>query len=282
MQGQQEKAGSWYLQAAQSGDAKAQYRLYQLLESQEREKALSWLQRSAQNGYPPAQYSYGTLLMEKKKTSDAISYLQQASQSGYQPASDFLGNYFYDLKLYERSMAYLSQSESADAFYLRAKMKEKALGGERDYALAYTFYNQAFSLGKKEAQDDAERVKYLQEKEQQRIAQEEKRARAEKMAAMVKECGEVPTASSIRKGNRRFHITGTASAPLGRSSFIIYGDDGESYYLLRAKDIQGDQRVDISVLSTGKTASVSSTNDDEPRKIYQFTYLKSCVVEQEQ
>ena len=281
-QGQEETARSWYAKAAQSGDAEAQYRLYQLSESQESEKALSWLQISAQNGYPQAQYDYGTFLMKVKRTTDAISFLQQASQNGYQPASDLLGKYFYDLKLYDSAMASLSQSESADSFYLRAKMAENALGCERDYVMAYTFYNKAYSLGKKEALGDAKRIKHLQSEEQQRIAEEEKKHRAAQMAAMVKECGEVPTAASIKKGNKKFHIIGTASAPLGKNSFIIYGDDGESYYLLRAKGIQGDQRVDISVLSTGKTASVSSANDDEPRDIYQFVYLKSCVVEQEQ
>ncbi len=281
-QGQEETAVTWYVKAAQSGDAKAQYRLYRMSYRQDKEKALSWLQRSAQSGYPQAQYDYGRLLMEEKKAADAINFLQQASQNSYQPASDFLGKYFYDLKLYDNAMAYLSQSESADSFYLRAKIAENAPAGGKDYGLAYTFYSKASALGRKEALDDAERIKHLQSKEQQRIAEEEKKARAEKMAAMVKECGEMPTASSIKKGNRRFHITGTASSPLGRHSFIIYGDDGESYYLLQAKGVQEDEHVDISVRSTGKTASLSTADDDEPREIYQFTYIKSCVAEEEQ
>ncbi|WP_345974961.1 tetratricopeptide repeat protein [Sulfurimonas sp. HSL3-7] len=281
-QGEQEKARRWYDNAARSGDARAQYKLYQRLKGQEKEKALNWLNKSAQSGYPEAQYDYGTFLMEENRTADAISFLQQAAHSGYQPASDFLGNYFYNLKLYDRAMASLSQSESADAFYLRAEMLENARGCERDYAQAYTFYDKAYVLGKKEALDDAKRVKQLQIQEQQRIAEEAEKRRAEQMAAMVKECGEVPTALLIKTGNKKFHITGTASASLGRNTFIIYGDDGESYYLLQAKGIKGGQRVDISVRSTGKTALLRSADDDEPRDIYQFVYLKSCAATQEQ
>ncbi|MGB6018391.1 MAG: tetratricopeptide repeat protein [Sulfurimonadaceae bacterium] len=280
--GQNELALQWYLKSAAENNSKAQYQLYLLFLDKDKSRALSWLQKSASNGYAHAQYSYALILMKERKTDEAIDLLQQASQNNYTQASDYLGTYFYDLKLFESAFKQLAQSESANSFYLRAKMSEEGAGVERDYKLAYTFYARASSLGTKNVDKDLQRVNRLLTKEQQRLASEEKRVRTEQMAKMVKACGSVPTRSNIKKRDRRFHITGRASAPVGRQSFIIYGDDGENYYLLRARGIQEDDRVDITVISTGSTASISSADDDEAVDIYQFTFLKECVIEEEE
>ena len=281
-EGQREPALKWYLEAAKQNSAKAQYRLYSFYLKSDKAKAISWLEKSSSNGYTHAQYEYALILMKEDKTAKAIDLLRQASQNNYPQATDYLGEYYYKNKLFERSFTQLKQTESANSFYLRAKMLEKGVGTQRDYSLSYIFYTRADALGKKDVKKDMKRVDALLSKEQQRMAADEKKKQAKKMASMVKQCGAIPTASTIKKRNRRFHITGTASAPVGRRSFIIYGDDGEDYYLLRAKGIQEDDKVDISIKSTGSTATINSAEDEEAVEIYQFTFIKECVIEEEE
>ncbi|MCJ7765297.1 MAG: sel1 repeat family protein [Thiovulaceae bacterium] len=277
-----EEALKWYLKAAESGDAKAQLRLYRHYRAKESEVALSWLQKSAQNGYPQAQYSYALILMQDKKRDKAIALLQKASQNGYQQASDYLGQYYYDLKRYDRALQELSKSKSADAFYLRAEMAEDGLGMQQDYSSAYRLYSRALALGKKDAGDDAKRLQELQNREQQRLAEEEKKVRAKRMAEMVKECGEIPTATNIKQCDKKIHLTGVASAPApGSHNVIIYGDDAESYYLINAKGIGENGRIDVAAKAIGRVISLRYS-DDKTRDIYQFTYLKPCVQEEEQ
>ncbi len=278
---QKEPALEWYLRSAAQNSAKAQYRLYLYYLDQDRDSAISWLQKSAANGYAHAQYSYALILMSETKTDEAISLLQQASQNNYPQASDYLGAYYYNLNLFDSAFTQLSQSESANSFYLRAKMLEEGVGTQRDYKEAYTFYTRASALGTKNIDNDLKRVNKLLSKEQQQKAAEEKKKQLKQMAAMTKECGAIPNNKSIKKQGKRFHILGTASAPVGRSSYIIYGNDGEDYYVLRARGVREDDRVDISVMSTGSTASISSADDDEV-DIYQFTFIKECIIEEEQ
>jgi len=280
--GEKELALEWYLKAAAQNSAKAQYRLYLYFLDTDKSKAISWLQQSSKNGYTQAQYTYALVLMQEKKSDDAINLLQQASQKNYSPASDYLGQYFYDLKLYGSAFKQLKSSKSADSFYLRAKMLEDGLGREKDYKEAYTFYFQADSLGKKDAKKDMRRVDALLSKEHKKRATEQKREQAKQIAAMTKACGPAPTPAAIKKRGRKFHIIGTASAPVGRQSFIIYGDNGEDYYLMRTKGINEDDRVDISVMSTGSTASVSTAEDEASVDIYQFTFIKECSIEEGQ
>lgn len=279
-EGDKVQANKWYLASAKTGNAQAQYQLY-LLEK-DKKKAQVWLQKAADQGYAQAQYRYALLLMERGKTGEAIELLQQASQNNYTQASDYLGAYFYKLKLYESALKQLTRSESANAFYLRAKMAEEGKGTQKDYDQAYTFYNRAAALGAKDVDKDLKRITALLSKEQQQKAAQEKREQLKKMAAMVKQCGAIPTAAAIKKGGKKFHIIGTASVPVGQNSFVIYGDDGVDYYLRRARGIREGDHVDISVMSTGSTASVSIGGDDEAVDIYQFTLLKECVVEEEQ
>lgn len=279
---QKELALNWYLRAAVEENAKAQYHLYLYFLDRNRDKAISWLQKSAANGYAQAQYNYALVLMKTSKTDKAIDLLRQASQNNYPQASDYLGEYYYNTKLFERAFNQLKQTESANSFYLRAKMLEEGAGTDRDYKLAYTFYSRAAALGTKDVDKDLRRVNTLLSKEQQRNVADQKREESKRMAAMIKQCGVVPTASAIKKSGRKFHIIGTASAPVGKRSYIIYGNDGEDYYLLRARGIQEDDRVDISVMSTGSTASISSADDEEAVDIYQFTFIKECVIEEEE
>lgn len=278
--GEKVQAYQWYLTSAQTGNAQAQYQLYHL--EKDKNKAEAWLQKAAAQGYAPAQYRYALILMNKTKTGEAIELLQQASQNKYMQASDYLGAYFYKLGLYENALKHLARSESANAFYLRGKMAEEGKGSPKDYDQAYTFYNTAAALGAKDIDKDLQRVTRLLSKEQQKKAAQDKREQLKKMAAMVKQCGAIPTAAAVKKGGKKFHIIGTASVPVGQSSFVIYGDDGADYYLRRARGIQEGDHVDISVMSTGSTASVSIGGDDEAVDIYQFTLIKECVIEEEE
>ncbi|MDA3946944.1 MAG: tetratricopeptide repeat protein [Helicobacteraceae bacterium] len=278
--GQKEAALNWYLKSAAEDNAEAQYQLYNYYLDSDKSTAITWLEKAAANGDNHAQYSYALILLKEGKTDKAVDLLHQASQSGNQQASDRLGEYYYDLNLFKRAFTQLEQSKSANSFYLRAKMLETGTGVEKDLSTAYTFYLQADSLGKDGVEKDLQRVNRLLVKEQQRIAEEEDRVRIEKMKKLVKECGLIPTRVNIKKKNVKLHIIGTASVPVGRQSFIIYGDNGEDYYLQRAKGIQENDRVDIVVMSTGLTATVSIADDEESREIYQFTFLKACVVEE--
>jgi len=279
--GDKKSALSWYLKSAQQGNANAQLQLYNYYINSDRKEALSWLSKSAQNGNAQAQYTYARILMKEGDTDKAIDLLHQASQQNLTLASDYLGKYYYDLKLYERAFKQLRQSKSANAFYLQAKMFEEGAGRDKDYAQAYTFYARAAALGKKEAKADMQRVNKLLDSEQQRIAEEEEKARKEKMAKMVKQCGLIPTPENITLKNKKFHIIGTASAPAERQSYVIYGADGEDYYVLNARGIKEGDNVDISATSKGSTATLTTSDGDE-YEVYQFVFEKPCVLEEEQ
>lgn len=279
--GDKATALKWYLKAAVEGDAKAQYQLYNFYVNSDKKKAAYWLEKSANNGYAQAQFTYAKILMAKGDTDKAIDLLQKASQNNLTPASDYLGKYYYDLKLYQRAFKQLRQSKSANAFYIQAKMFEEGAGCDKNYAEAYTYYARAASLGKKEATKDMQRVNALLDSEQQRLAMEEEKARKEKMEKVVSVCGEIPSPENVKKKNKRFHLIGTASAPVGKRSYVIFGDDGEDYYVQKTRGIQENDKVDISVMSKGSTAELF-TSEGDAYDVYQFIYSKPCVVEDEQ
>ena len=275
--GDKETALNWYLKAANASNAKAQYQLYLFYLKSDEKQALDWLDQSASADYPPAQFSYGQLLIDGINVRRGIDLLQQASQNNYTLASDFLGDYYYEHKLYARAFKLLSQTKTPTSFYLRAKMYEEGAGQDQDYRKAYTLYTRAVVLGRKEAQKDIDRITALLSKEQQAMAIKESQELNANMEKMIKECGIIPDTTNIKKRGKKFHISGVASASVGKASFIIYGNDGEDYYLLKAKNIKEDDRVNISVRSTGSTATISS-EDEDGVDIYQFTYLKECVL----
>ena len=279
--GEKETALEWYLKAANANNTKAQYQLYLFYLASDEKQALDWLDQSASAEYPPAQYSYGKLLIGGINVRRGIDLLQQASQNNYALASDFLGNYYYEHKLYARAFKLLSQTKTPTSFYLRAKMYEEGAGQDQDYRKAYTLYTRALVLGRKASQKDIDRIASLLSKEQQAMAVKESQALNANMEKMIKECGIIPNTKNIKKRGKKFHISGVASASVGKASFIIYGDDGEDYYLLKAKNIKEDDRVNISVRSTGSTATISS-EDDDGIDIYQFSYIKECLLKDDE
>lgn len=278
--GEDEEALKWYHKAAEEEDVAAQFKLYQYNADIDQKQAVSWLKRAASNDYPKAQYTYALILINEGQADKGVALLLQASKQGYTKASDYLGSYYYGLGLYERAFMQLDKSDSANSFYLRAKMLEEGKGGYKDYAQAHTFYSRAAAMGKKDVKADLTRVSALLNKEQQRLAKEEEKLRIAEMKKMVKECGEIPDKKNVKKKNQRLHITGTASAPVGKQSYIIYGDDGEEYFLQQAKGIHEDEHVDISVKATGRSA-ILNPNEDSRREINQFTFIKSCVVDED-
>lgn len=271
-----------FQKAAKENDAKAQYQLYLQLKESKPQEALSWLKKSANNSNPQAQYAYALLEIEKGNSDKAIDLLQQASQNNYTKATVYLGNYYYKLKFYGRAFKLLKQVDSADSFYLLAKMYEEGAGTPKDLSTAHILYSRANALGKPEAKADMQRVGLQLDQEQKKQAEQEKAAYEKRMASMVKQCGLIPTAKIIKKRGKLVHLTGVVSAPVGRRSVIIYGDDGEDYYLLNARGMQENEHVDIATKATGITASVSSADDEEESDVYQFKYLKKCVLEEEQ
>ena len=279
--GEKETALKWYLKAANNNDKQAQFQLYHYYLKRDHAKAIKYLALSAKNGYAEAQYTYALQLMKDGNSDKAIELLQQASQNNYTPASEYLGNYYYELKLYERAFKQLSQTKSANSFYLQAKMYEEGAGVRKDYSRAYTLYSRANALGKKDAQKDVQRVNALLDSEQQRIAQEEEKLRIAKMKKMVTECGVIPSADNVKLKAKKIHVIGTASAPVGKNSFVIYGDDGEDYYVVHTRNIKEGKNVDISVTSKGSTATLTGSDGDE-YEVYQFSYNKECILPEEE
>ena len=276
-EGKRKTALKWYFKAAENNNAKAQYQLYIIKLKSNQNEAHDWLKKSALNAYPHAQYQYALFLMDNGSTDKAIDMMTQASQNNYILASSYLGKYYYDHKFYGRAFAQLKQNDSASSFYLQAKMYEEGAGTIQDYAKAYTFYTRADALGKNNVDKDMQRVKSLLNQEQQRVALEESKKQALLMAAMKKQCGSIPTPDTIKKADKMFHIIGTASAPLSHNSFIIYGNDGEDYYILKTKNIHENDKVNIAVKSSGITAEVNSADDEESVDIYEFTFIKKCA-----
>ena len=279
--GEKEEALKWYLKAAEINNPQAEYKLYKYYSKNDKAQAQQWLIKSSHNNYPPAQYQYALRLLEENKIDKAIDLLHNASTQGYTKASDYLGQYYYDLGFYARAFKVLKRSESAASLTLQAKMYEEGKGVNKDYRKAYTLYSHADALGQKDAKDNLKRISALMSASQQKMSEAYRKEYEKSAALMVKECGKLPTPKSVTKKNVKFHITGTASAPNGRD-FVIYGDDGEDYYVQNAKGISEDDHVDISVLSTGRTASMSYASDEESVEINQFTYIKKCVIEKEQ
>jgi len=279
--GKTKQALEAYEKAAKANSAKAQYALYLHYKESDENRAVTWLHQSADNGNAQAQYNYALLEIEKGNTDKAIDLLQQSSQNNYMKATVYLGKYFYELKFYGRAIKILSQVKNADAFYLLGKMNEEGAGTPKDLSQAYILYSRASSLGDKDATQAMKRVNLQLDKAQKEQAAKEKMKREKMMASMVKVCGVPPSQKIIKKRGKLIHITGVVSAPVGRRSVIIYGDDGEDYYLLNTRGMQENEHVDISTKSTGSTASVSSS-DEEESDIYQFNYLKKCIIEEEQ
>ena len=280
-EGKKEIALGWYLKAAKENNPQAQYQLYKYFLKDDKQQALSWLKKSSENSYLPAQFSYAVHLIAEDKTSKAIDLLQNASINGYTKASDYLGQYYYELAFYGRAFKVLARSESGDSFALQGKMFEEGKGVKVDYRRAYILYSRANALGNKDAKASIARVNTLMSNSQQQMAAAYKAEYSKIAAKMVKECGAIPTPKTANKKGKKFHITGTASAPTGHD-FVIYGDDGEDYYVQNAKKMSEDEHVDIAVMSTGRTATMTYADEEKSVEINQFTYIKKCIIEKKQ
>ena len=289
------KAHSYFLKSAKTHSPEGEYQLYRFYEKSDEPQALQWLKKSVAQQYAPAQYSYARYLLKNGDQDKAIDLLEHTSTDGYDEATVFLAHYYYDLKLYPRASKVLKRSESADALALQAKMYEEGAGMNVDYAKAYDLYERTNYLGRLGAKKDLLRVSGLMSTAQKLRNERNQKERSEEAAKKVAECGVVPTPNlfrfiTVKKGkkkvkkaknkNIRVHITGIASAPIGRD-FVIYGDDGEDYYILNTKGITEEKRVDIAVIYTGRTATMTDLND-EKEEIPEFTYLKKCVIKKEQ
>ena len=293
--GDTREALSYFLKSAETRNPEAEYQLYHFYKESDEPQALKWLKKSVTQKYPPAQYSYARYLLKRNDLNKSIDLLEHASTEGYDKATVFLANYYYNLKLYPRAFKVLKRSESANALALEAKMYEEGAGVNVDYAKAYDLYEQAGRMGRKDAAKDITRVAALMSTAQRLRNEKLQKERIEEAAKKVAECGVLPSPNlfkitTVKKGkkkiqkaknkNLRVHLMGIASAPIGKD-FVIYGDDGEDYYVQSTKDIKEESRVDIAVIFTGTTATMTDIND-EKEEIPQFTYLKKCVIEKEQ
>ena len=293
--GKRRSALEYFLKAAKNNNPVAQYKLYQFYAGSDEPRALTWLKKSVAQDYPPAQYSYARYLLKQDKQDQAIDMLEKASTSRYDEATIFLAHYYYDLKLYPRAFKVLKRSKSAESLALQAKMYEVGAGVIVDYDKAYDLYEQTLRMGRKNAQKDLDRVSALMSSAQKLQNEARQKERAAEAIKMVKVCGVIPSPEifkiiTVKKGKKRIkkaknknirvHLTGIASAPVGRD-FVIYGDDGEDYYVQNAKGIQEEAHVDISVIYTGTTATMTDINGDKD-EIPQFTYSKKCIIEKEQ
>ena len=293
--GDTREALSYFSKSAETKNPEAEYQLYHFYKKSDEPQALTWLKKSVAQNYPPAQYSYARYLLEHNEQDKAIDLLEHASTEGYDKATVFLANYYYGLKLYPRTFKVLRRSESADALALEAKMYEEGTGVNVDYAKAYDLYERTKHLGRKGAQKDLQRVSALMSTAQRLRNERLQKERIEDAAKKVAECGVLPTPDlfkivTVKKGKKKIkkaknknihvHIMGIASAPIGRD-YVIYGDDGDDYYVQNTRGIQEEKHVDISATFTGTTATMTDIND-EKYEIPQFTYIKACKIQKEQ
>lgn len=118
------KKEEWYRSAADSGDAQAQYILWN--EVCEEEEGLKYLKMSAENGYVEAQYKMSTF-------SDPIKWLTLAAEQGHVEATYRLAVTYY--QLFE-SGEFKSDEDARNAFKLFTKYIDLTVPESR-YAFAH-------------------------------------------------------------------------------------------------------------------------------------------------
>ncbi len=272
-----------YHEAAEDGDAYAQYLLYEQYIQTDNTKtnamAREWARRSAENGFPSAEYAYAKLLLNEGKKTEAQAWLTKAHQHGIRAANDLLGDLYLSHKEYLDAAQYLSAAESAKAKYQLAGMYEHGLGVETNYYRAYILYKEAQKLGEKKAKKDMARLAKLKTAKEEAHYSAAKRKERQELQEQVERDGEDPILRNIRTKGMRIHLQGLVTLPLEKShGFIIHSEDGKKFYVIdhnQQADVEQYQYVDITAEATGNPITVSNSIG-LTRDIYQFRFQKHC------
>jgi len=280
---QPKEAQKFYIEAAEDGDAYAQYRLYRQYKKTDNTKtnALSheWLVKSAENGFPPAEYTYAQQLFKEKETERAKRWLTKAYEHGISAADIELGRLYFKEKKYAKALKHLSTAKSGQSKYELAQMYEKGLGVEIDYYRSYMLYAEALKLGQKKAKKDATRLSKLKTKKEEAHYNAAKRKERQRNEALIQHNGEKPMLRNIRTKGMSIHIQGLVTLPLDNSyGFIVHSEDGKHFYVIdpkRQAEVSQYQYIDIVTTATGNAITVSGDNG-MTTEIYYFTFQKHC------
>jgi len=280
---QPKEAQKFYLQAAEEGDAYAQYLLYTQYAKTDNPKAnaqaMTWLKRSAENGFPPAEYAYGLALLKAHKKSSAKQWLLTAKAHGIAAANSALGKIAYEEKDYEKALAYLKDADTASARYLLAKMYEKGKGVPVNYYHAYVLYNEAKKLGLRSAKKEVQRLSRLKTEREEAHFKAAQRKERQLQAQLKREQGAEPTLRNLREKGMSIHLQGIVSIPLSSAQgFVVTTADNKQFYIIDTKHqakVSDYQFVDLTAKSTGHAVTVTG-EDGLTTNIYQLYFQKHC------
>ena len=277
------EAQKLYIEAAEDGDAYAQYLLYEQYKKTDNIKtnamASEWVKRSAEYGFPPAEYAYGQQLLQEKGSGEAKEWLIKAHEHGISAANATLGTIYFKEEKYKKALQYLSVAQSAKAKYQLAKMYERGLGVETNFYKSYMLYKEALKLGQKNAKKDVARLTKLKTKKEQAHYDAAKRKKRQQQKALTLRYGEEPIHRNIRTNGMSIRLKGLVTLPLQNNlGFIVHSEDGRQFYVIDFKhdaDVSQYQYVDITTKATSYAVTVSNdkglTSD-----IYQFMFQKHC------
>ncbi|MDA3946942.1 MAG: tetratricopeptide repeat protein [Helicobacteraceae bacterium] len=277
------EAQELYIEAAEDGDAYAQYLLYKEYDNTTNTKtkktAKEWLKKSAENGYPPAEYAYGEQLLQEKKRAAAKEWLLKAKEHSMSAANATLGMLFYNDKQYKDALEFLEAADSSDAKYRLGTMYEQGLGVEIDYYTAYMYYKQAVKLGRKNVKQDVERLSKLKTGKEKAHYHAARRKEEQLQKEFVQRFGEDPILRNIRTQAMKIHLTGIVFLPLkNEQGFIVQSEDGKLFYVIdldHKANIKQYQSVDLTTEATGNAITVSDENGLTV-DIYQFYFQEFC------
>jgi len=277
------EAQKFYLQAAEDGDAYAQYLLYTQYAKSDNPKAnaqaMVWLKRSAENAFPPAEYAYGLQLLKQKRQDEAKRWLLKARADGMRDANSVLGDIAYKEKAYTEALEYLKEADTAAAKYQLAKMYELGKGVPLNYYHAYVLYKEAAKLGLKRAKRDLKRLSRLATEKEKAHYSAAQRKERQMLKQLKRRQGADPTLKNLRERERLIHIQGIVSLPLpSAQGFVVQDSEGRQFYIIdtdhRAK-VRPYQYVDLTAKSTAKAVTITG-EDGLPTEIYQLYFQQHC------
>ena len=163
----EEEAVHWYAQAAEQGDALAQFNLGAMyVEGQgvarNFDKAMHWYRRAADQGNAPAQFSLGLLYEQSPGTlylQEAVQWYRKAAEQGHAPAQVNLGALYAEghgvRQDFQEALRWY-QAAAADGyapaqFNLGVMYAEGQAGILRDLAMAYVWFSRAAAQGDADA-----------------------------------------------------------------------------------------------------------------------------------
>src|SRR5258706_4140821 len=142
---------------AQSGDAKAAYRLHEFysIARYDRKKSMYWLGLSAELGFTPAQYNYGFSLRESKSAEDnrqAVKWFRIAAEKGHRTAERALAEALEagkgtttDLVAARSWYDKAARAGDSTAAEKLAEFLSEGKGGPSDAAMAYAWSSLLYS-----------------------------------------------------------------------------------------------------------------------------------------